>query len=85
MCVISFHLFYPFEANIFHYIFQPIGNITNCGVGCGALLAASWRSVIGLKDVPLTIKSDSLTMIEGLTTNLRRWEDEGYMTVEMTI
>ncbi|KAJ7330328.1 hypothetical protein DFH08DRAFT_708879, partial [Mycena albidolilacea] len=32
-------------------------------------------------DVELTIKSDSRTMIDGLTTNLSRWEDEGFLTV----
>lgn len=32
-------------------------------------------------DVELSIKSDSRTMIDGLTTNLSRWEDEGFLTV----
>lgn len=30
------------------------------------------------KDVPLKIMSDSKYVIEGLTKNLRRWEDEGF-------
>jgi ribonuclease HI len=33
------------------------------------------------RDIPLTILSDSLTMIKGLTKKLKNWEDEGFMTV----
>jgi ribonuclease HI len=32
-------------------------------------------------DIPLTIMSDSLTMIEGLTKNLESWENEDFLSV----
>lgn len=32
-------------------------------------------------DIPMAIISDSKYAIDGLTKNLRRWEDEGYLTI----
>ncbi|KAJ7679447.1 ribonuclease H-like protein [Mycena polygramma] len=34
------------------------------------------------KDIPLRIKSDSKLVIDGLTKNLQRWEDEGFEQTE---
>ncbi|KAJ7207649.1 hypothetical protein GGX14DRAFT_567593 [Mycena pura] len=34
------------------------------------------------KDIPLRLKSDSKLVVEGLTKNLQRWEDEGFQNTE---
>ena len=48
----------------------------------GEILAIKEAIEMNPKDIPLRIISNSKTTIEGLTRNLRNWEDEGFKTIQ---
>ncbi|KAJ3884468.1 hypothetical protein GG344DRAFT_60480 [Lentinula edodes] len=80
------------EASAGAGVYFPDGRYSDCTIKLprkikesnqsGEIIAIKEAVEIADEEINLTIHSDSKTYIQGLTTNLQKWEDQGYMNIE---
>ncbi|KAJ3805366.1 hypothetical protein F5876DRAFT_69854 [Lentinula aff. lateritia] len=80
------------EASAGAGVYFPDGQYSDCAIKLpkeikqsnqtGEIIAIKEAVEITDEEINLTIHSDSKTYVQGLTTNLQKWEDQGYMNIE---